>query len=272
MLVSHGSHILHENIYAKTEWDEHAKLLVDSHYKYVALQTPWAKTFIENIQNLRSEPIVTGPLILSSVSKKQSFYSRERLLADEHKNKTIIIHAGTPKGRRSIRPWIYETVDEYVSNINYLIQEVEKLDNFYIIIRFRPSYALTLSSFRELLIKSDCYGIYEDGAFLDYLLVSDLLVSYSSTTIEEALQHRIPVLLFDPDDKYCHIPSSKVIIENSKNLISSAYYSGNISNLGYTLEWIRNNHLHNKNLPKTIWNEHIFSSDESFEWIDKIGL
>mgnify|MGYP004055025975 FL=1 len=157
-------------------------------------------------------------------------------------------------------------------NINHLIQTVEKLDNFYIIVRFRPPRTLTLSSFKELLVPSDCYGIYEDGAFLDYLLLSDLLVSYSSTTIEEALQYRIPVLQFDPDDKYCHIPSSQVIRKNSKNLISSSYFSGNISDLGYTLEWMRSNHLHNKNLPKNIWNKHIFSSVENFEWIDKVGL
>ena len=48
--------------------------------------------------------------------------------------------------------------------------------------------------------------------------------------------------------------------------------SENISDLGYTLEWIRSNHLHNKNLPKNIWNKHIFSDISNFEWIDKVGL
>ena len=271
MLISHGSHVPHKNVYAKAEWNEHAKLLINTHYQYVALQTPWAKRFIDDIQNLRSIPVVTGPSIFTGDRVKEHCSSREKLLP-EHKNKTIIIHAGTPKSPASMRPWVYETIDEYVLNINHLIQTVEKLDNFYIIVRFRPSWTLTLSSFRELLVPSDCYGIYEDGAFLDYLLLSDLLVSYSSTTIEEALQYRIPVLQFDPDDKYCHIPSSQVIRKNSKNLISSSYFNGNINDLGYTLEWIRSNHLHNKNLPKNIWNKHIFSSVENIEWIDKIGL
>lgn len=271
MLISHGSHVPHKDAYAKTEWDEHAKLLINTHYQYVALQTPWAKRFTDDMQNLKSTPVVTGPLILSRSRGGKCSSGREDLLP-EHKNKTIIIHASTPKARQSIRPWVYETVDEYISNINHLIQTVEKLDDFYIIVRFRPSWTLTLSIFRRLLIPSDCYGIYEDGKFLDYLLLSDLLVSYSSTTIEEAFQHRIPVLQFDPDDKYCHIPSSQVIRKNSKNLISSSYYAGNTSSLGYTLEWIRNNHLRNKNLPKNIWNKHIFSSIEDFEWLDKVGL
>ncbi len=44
-----------------------------------------------------------------------------------------------------------------------------------------------------------------DEPFIKVLGMADLLVSFSSTTIEEAMQNRIPVLLYGGDGRYCHI-------------------------------------------------------------------
>ena len=72
------------------------------------------------------------------------------------------------------------------------------------------------------LINSNCYGIYIDGVFEDHLLGSDLLLSYSSTTIEEALQNHVPVLQYDPSGKYEHIPG-QVLSTTSENKVSAIY-------------------------------------------------
>ena len=51
--------------------------------------------------------------------------------------------------------------------------------------------------------------IENDKTFEDMLKKADLLVSYSSTTIEEALMNNVPVLLYGGNGRYCHIPTNK---------------------------------------------------------------
>ena len=61
MLVSHGTHVLHQEKWAKKEWDEHARFMIRTHFPYVAVQTPWAEEFLKD--NSFSNPIITGPLL-----------------------------------------------------------------------------------------------------------------------------------------------------------------------------------------------------------------
>ena len=153
---------------------------------------------------------------------------------------------------------MYETVDEYVRNINSLIRAVEKLDNMHLIVRFRPMKSLMLTELRGLLVDSKCYTIRTDGAFGDFLLASDLLISYGSTTIEEALQNHIPVLQYDFDGKYCHISASQFNGNpKSKLELNSCYYVDSEASLVDTLEWIINNHLNIRNV-KIDWSRHFF--------------
>ena len=41
--------------------------------------------------------------------------------------------------------------------------------------------------------------------------MADLLVSFSSTTIEEALQNAVPVLLYGGQGRYQHVPAVEVL-------------------------------------------------------------
>jgi hypothetical protein len=50
-----------------------------------------------------------------------------------------------------------------------------------------------------------------DEPFLDVLGLTDLLVSFSSTTIEEALQNQVPVLLYGGEGRYQHIAAFDVV-------------------------------------------------------------
>ena len=68
---------------------------------------------------------------------------------------------------------------------------------------------MSIEKIRSLLIESDCYKIYEDGEFEDYLTCSDLLIS-SHPPLLEALQLKVPVLQYNPD-RYCHIPCTNPI-------------------------------------------------------------
>ncbi len=118
-----------------------------------------------------------------------------------------ILHAGTYKKLIGFRPWIYETSNEYVDGLARLIRAVDKLGNAYLVIRFRPMAECSLGTLQQLLPLSDCYEIKSDGAFLDDLAEADLLVSYASTTIEEALDARRPVLLWGGSPRCRHLPA-----------------------------------------------------------------
>ena len=158
---------------------------------------------------------------------------------------------------------MYETTDEYIENINSLIRAVDGLEGVHLVVRFRPSDYLTLKDFLELLNESNCYSVHSKGSFADYLMVSDLLVSYSSTTIEEALQNRIPVLQYDGHGKYCHI-KGQILAPSLRPGLDSCYYVGSEKNLSWAIRWLLENHF-TKDIPDNVWERHVFNDSEKVE-------
>ena len=273
IFITHGSHVPPKNCFEKIEWGEHGKGLLNSGYEYIALQTPWAERYLEHFPT-RSKPIKTGPLIFAKrfSAVKDKGAERKRLLgANALKKRFVFIHAGTPKFYNALRFYVYETVDEYIRNINFLIDSIQKRDDVYLIIRFRPSSVLDTKTLKTLLTPSDCYDIYTQGSFEEYLMISDLLISYSSTTIEEALQNKIPVLQFDPDGKYMHIPCV-TLKKGSGFTVDSCYFVPSIDNLDWSIEQIITRHLKVKdNLPSDIWKRHFFDEKEKIDFIEFCG-
>jgi len=270
LLITHGTHALQkEDKYAKIEWDEHAKTIINTHFSHSAIQSPMADEFFNSLDDKYSTGLKTGPLIYSRSKHDESLSKlKERLIGKVHLDKKIIIHAGTPKGSKSIRPWVYETIDEYIRNINDLIDTVDSLNDVYLIVRFRPSDGLNKADFSKLIKSSNSCGVYSDGAFDDYLTVSDLLVSYSSTTIEEALQNDVVVLQYDHDDKYMHI-QAPAISEGQKPDINPIYYCGNKDRLRDSIDII----LKNIDLIKSEkhkWDCYRYPIDKKLEWFDKL--
>mgnify|MGYP000055878744 CR=1 FL=1 len=270
LLITHGTHTLQkEDKYAQIEWGEHAKTIINARFSHSAIQSPIADEFFNSLDDKYSTGLKTGPLIYSRLKRDKSLFKlKEWLIGKMHVDKKIIIHAGTPKGNSAIRPWVYETIDEYVRNINDLIDVVDSLKDVYLIVRFRPSEGLNKADFSKLVNPSDNYGIYSDGPFDDYLAASDLLVSYSSTTIEEALQNDVVVLQYDHDDKYMHI-QAPVIIEGQKLDANPIYYCGNKSELKNSINVI----LKNIDLIKSEkhkWDLYQYPVDDKLEWLDKL--
>lgn len=209
LIVSHGSFSPIFDEYAKKEWKEVALGMIDTPYKYTALQTPLTEKFLLDIPT-QSEPVITGPLIFGRKINKLSENVKKLKKQYALEGEKIILHAGTPKDRKGQRLLIFETIDEYVDGIISLIKAVDTLKNVHLIIRFRPVDGLGVEELSNLLPKSDSYSIASDGAFTYYLSIADLLVSFSSTSIEEALQNRIPVLLYGGYGRYLHVPSTEV--------------------------------------------------------------
>jgi hypothetical protein len=263
VLISHGSHVPPSNRYEAIEWGEHGLGLIDTHYKYLAIQSPWALSYLRDKPS-DSIPVITGPLLFTKIRIDEDIKlsTKERIIP-QHCNKTIILHASTPKLYQAYRPYVYETIDEYIENINAMIRAVDKLEGVHLIVRLRPSDHLTLKDFLELLIKSDCYSVHPEGTFEDYLIISDLLVSYSSTTIEEALQNRVPVLQYDSHGKYCHI-EGQILDPSLKPDLDSCYYVNSEDKLLWALRWLLNNHLR-KDISDNIWKRHVFEESEKVE-------
>lgn len=272
LLITHGSHVPQKDALPNYEWIVHAHTIFNGMYPFVAIQSPWAKKFFKKQDKVVSKTIDTGPLFFlkPSFDTKLNFKMRCKLFGKSNAQKRIILHASSPRAWKSYRPWVYETIDEYIHNINTIIKVIEQFPDLYFCIRFRPQFGLSLAEFKLSLKNSNCYGIYCEGLFNEFLMSSDLLISYSSTTIEEALYNKVPVLQYDPDGKYEHI-KGEILSIDEKNSISPVYSVLSEKDLHPGISWWKKNHTKeiNKNLD---WQEHIYENIDNIEWLKIMGI
>ena len=247
LLITHGSHIINFNHFAKKEWKNHSLTFFDGPFDFTAIQSPAAKHFYST-ENLKSKALDFGPLILWNVDKNNKSPSRKQLF-HEFSEKKILLYASTPKFIDGLRPLIYETENEYVKNLITLINSLSKRKDLHLVIRHREREELNCDDLLKILPKSDNYKIYPDGKFEDYLIKSDLLISYSSTTIEQALFANKKVLLWDSLGRYKHIDEISI---NSYQVNGIWYASQNnlMKNLNDALNF---NHAMSKNTYQKIY-------------------
>jgi len=195
-LVSHGSHPPPQDPVAAYELRRHARGMLTSPLAAKAwMQSPWAeaaaKRFDPSSARARCRPIMWG-------------YRQGPPPAGDSR---IILHAGTYKAWGGFRPWMYETSDEFVKGLQELVAAAAGIEDVRLVIRIRPAPELSIETLESLLPRSPNCEIRTDGSFLDDLARASVLVSYSSTTIEEALHARKPVLLWGGSPRYGHLPA-----------------------------------------------------------------
>jgi hypothetical protein len=254
MMIPHGSFTPAYDEYSEKEWKENALGIINTPYKYVAVQTPLAEEYLSDV-SLNSKPVITGPLSFGRQMKKSNdiVLLRRRYASDEE---VIILHAGTPKHRSSPRLLNYETIDEYVDGMVSLVNAVSKLNGVHLILRYRPIDGLSSETLKGLLPESDSCSIASGGAFSDYLSITNLLVSFSSTTIEEALQNNIPVLLFNKYNRYQHIKGVELSSGSSGLLPAAVYNVNSEDDLLSSIQWILTNHLSKKINSEKLFSEY----------------
>jgi len=207
--VSHGTHVPPNNEFEKIENYRLATSVIINAYTHVAVQTPWADKFLDYYQDSRPR-VISGPLIYSKKDKALGDRLKQTVLGLPVGVK-VVTHASTQKTRWSLRFHIEETLDEYIASLRDIVNAVNKTQGLYFVLRPHPVCDISREDLLKLLPPSDRIRVMDEGPFKDVLSVTDLLISYSSTCIEEALQSAIPVILFDKWKRYNHfnIPEAK---------------------------------------------------------------
>jgi len=206
LFVSHGTHPVPIDAVHEMELVELCRGFMLSEYTDVALSTPiqeeHLRYFKEKYSWVKANELKTGPLIFADLKgqDKRSAKLKLGLLPEE----TIVTHAVTNKKRSGERFYFLETLDEYIASLSDLIRAVEKMTATRLIIRVHPGFELSDEELKLLLPRSDKFIINRHGPFADVLAATDVLVSYSSTALDEALLNERPVILFDKWSRYNH--------------------------------------------------------------------
>lgn len=211
-IIPHGSHVRPKDEYEAIEGLENARHILNGPFSFLLTQSPLAEGYLEMFPS-ESRVVKTGPLIWGRpLCREAGRATFESIFGAEHAygETKVVLHAGTPVATRSLRLHLYETPDEYIDALRELAAAVEGLPNTVLVIRFRPSPEITVQSLKRLVPFSGKVVLNVDGKFSDFLSMADLLVSFSSTTIEEALQNSVPVLLYGGRGRYQHVPAYEI--------------------------------------------------------------
>lgn len=199
---SHGSHIYTNNADANLIWRQHAKSLLDSGFEHTLIQTEFEKEFIHAHKLDLNNKIKVGPLIKCYKSLTQDIQFNNKLNST---NNLKFLYASSPKHGKGFRPMIYETYDEYISNMDMAVKAISTQNDCKLIIRHRDTSQLHSSTLNERFKVFNNTYISNKGDFISSLSECDFLISYSSTCIEEALILGKIVILIDFQNKYNHL-------------------------------------------------------------------
>lgn len=209
--ISHGTVVPPQNNNEKIVNKSIGKAVILNDYSAVAIQSEWANQFLDYYGS-KSERINTGPLIFTKLRKKN------------YKKKKKILYASTFKNKSNLKFWGVETPDEYLSTLSDLIKIFKGLQNYELIVKLHPSffYECNIRQAKDILnpsknIKFSSKKLYSE------MKNATMVISYSSTVIEESLINKIPVLLYDKWKRYCHYPCKNLDSGNFSR--DSLYYT-----------------------------------------------
>ena len=253
-LISHGSHSKWYDSPSKSALKKLADgLLVSNLTDKVVFQSPLAYEAVMQIKKPKKvffvKPIMWG----------YNFKKREMKINDDF----TILHAGTYKLFAS-RPWIYETSQEFVNGLALLINTINKIKGIKLLIRIRAEQnECDLDAIRTLLPKSNVWEFSLNKSLIDDFKRCHVLFSYSSTTIEEALNSNIPVGLYGGNSRYRHIKNV-----NNKYTRKPVYHLSH-KNLKNEIIKIKSLHfkkpLQKNELEGYVWDDEAIHQNKFFE-------
>lgn len=239
ILVSHGSHVEPKSEPERIEWGEHGRGFLSMPFSHLALATPLGEDYVRAF-GCSGKVVRTGPLTWGKPANRNA---REPLLHKWLHGKNlfhhprVLLHAGTAKSTNMLRLYVYETPDEYIQSLCDLAEAVRKVPETLLVIKFRPTNELGVRDIETLVPLSERVVLEVDEPFENLLGACNLLVSFSSTTIEEAFQNRIPVLLYGCNGRYQHVPARELRAGRPIEP-AAAYFVRQASDLPYAVQGI----------------------------------
>ncbi|MBK8574370.1 MAG: hypothetical protein IPN90_01375 [Elusimicrobia bacterium] len=206
LFISHGSHPVPSSPPYEVELLNLCRGFMLGVFPVVALATPVQEAhfnyFKEKYDFVRGVGLRTGPLIFVDLDGNKIKKARRNLgLADDD---FVVVHASTIKNRSGERYLFIETLDEFFIGVRDMLEAVGRLDHARYVLRLHPGFILNDDEIRNRLGNPSHLIIHREGPFSQVLACADVVVSYSSTVIDESLINGIPVLLYDRWSRYNH--------------------------------------------------------------------
>lgn len=210
LFVSHGAHPAPSDEYHEIELLRQCRSFMLGDYTHVALCVPAQEEHLHYFKRkydwVRNVELKTGPLVFADVMDADRSESKRRLGIPS--GNIVLTHATTTKARHGERYYSLETLDELFASLSDIVRCVDGRGGVTLIIRVHPGFPLNDEEIKALLPAPGRFIIHRDGPFGEALSATDILVSYSSTAIDEALLNGIPVLLYDRWNRYNHFKTS----------------------------------------------------------------
>lgn len=272
LFVSHGAHPVPVDLCHEMELVNLCRGFMLSDYTHMALSTPVQESHLHYFKNkyewVKNSELKTGPLIFANLNgTDKSLYKTKLGFSPDN---VILTHAVTTKARHGERFYFLETMDEFISSLTDIIHVIEQIKNTRLIIRIHPGFYLTNDEIKTLLPVSDKFIIHREGQFAEVLAATDILISYSSTTMDEAFLNRIPVLLYDKWNRYNHFKTGVFDNPQSPDIFPVCYINDRAklaTALQYLIKKIKEIKKEDINVEKYCYNEDY--SSNFYEFIEE---
>jgi hypothetical protein len=253
------------NEFARTEEYYIGRAQVTDSFQNAAAQSPLVTRYLK-WTGYKGNIIETGNLIFSRITASKRKEKREHLFTGIGGNKKVIVWAPSMKTRKSRRFYVLESIDELLGAMEDVFAVVSQMKDVHLIFRIHPGDAITRDEIYSLLEVPVNVSVSDSGAFEDVLAAADLLISFSSTAVQEALVNHIPVLLYDKWNRYNHLDADRVE-DSVPGKIASAYYINKKEYLASSIPWILEEHT-KKNVTVEMFGEYVFLNDHFKNFID----
>ena len=214
-LFSHGSHILNENNFISNYESKHLAYRMTYHKKinFIISQSKLCTDF------LKKNYVTKNILFSKPIKWKKSNNTINK------NNETINILYATTIKRVNFRFWMYEDSFEFYNNIKYLVNFTKLNNKINLIIKMRTNEEFIPSIVSNSFEQNPRVNFINSGDISEYIEWSDIVLSYSSTVLEEALYSETKVGIFTPSERYFHFP--KEVFKRNKNIYFFNYKNFN---------------------------------------------
>ena len=202
----------HDEIYKKII----ASAVFGGNSKYFAIQSKIAEKSL-NTHKINGKKILTGNILFSEKRKKNLIFKKK-----------YILFAVTLKKFYNLQFLGVEMFYEFIRNLNVL-EKFSKQKKIKVLVKIHPSEASCIKSLRSLYPNLLFTNKPIDNLFQKCFVT----ISYSSSVIEDSLNSRVPVILFDQWKRYMHCKSKLT----ERNAI---YYINTYDSLCETVDKILN--------------------------------